>query len=247
MESTICIILVEPQGPLNIGSVCRAMLNFGLKELRIVNPTCNHLCDDARRMAVKATTILESSIIYETLETALADCHFAMGTTRRFGKYRENFLHPDQAARHILPLMQSGKIAMVFGREDHGLSTEELDLCQRLITIPTQKAMPSMNLAQSVSVCLYEMNKVFTENTVKKMPAKKLVSGEKLEAMFQHMRQTLVDVEYLDPQNPDHILRSFRQIFGRTQLNDREVQILQGLWSRIDWVESERKKLAGQI
>lgn len=243
MPSDICIILVEPKGSLNIGSVCRAMLNFGLSELRLVNPAASHLNDEARRMAVKATPLLENATIYGNLAQALADCHFAIGTTRRFGKYRRDFFQPDQAARQILSLAEHDKTALVFGREDHGLATEELDLCQRLLTIPTHDDLPSLNLAQAVSICLYEINKARKDVANTEKPEKRLAKSHKLEAMMQHMRQTMIDLDFLDRQNPDHILRTFRQIFGRAQLNDREVQILHGLWSRVDWLYDEFKKL----
>lgn len=233
------IILVEPQGPLNIGSVCRTMANFGFDDLRLVNPQADHLCDEARRMAVKATPLLERAALFPTLGAALADCHFAMATTRRFGKYREDLLHPDQAAQALLPLSAEGRVALVFGREDHGLYTAELDLCQRLLTIPTDHGLPSMNLAQAVTICLYEVHK---ERTAAKSraAARRLAPADRLEAMLQHMRQSMLDCDYLDRQNPDHILRTYRRLFGRAQLNEREVRILHGLWSRIDWLNQQR-------
>jgi len=237
----ISVVLVEPQGPLNIGSVCRAMMNFGFSDLRLVNPVADHLGDDARRMAVKASGILENARIYNDLRSALGDCVLALGTTRRFGKYREDFLHPDDAAKEFAPLTEQGKVAWVFGREDKGLATAELDFCQRFVTIPTEDACPSMNLAQSVSICLYETAKARAASRGKTADGKRASSVEVLEGMFQHMRGTLTDIGFLDPQNPDHILRSFRRIFGRAGLNDRDVRILRGLWSRLDWLNRQRK------
>jgi len=238
----IAIVLVEPQGPLNIGSVCRSMGNFGISDLRLVNPQTDWLCDEARRMAVKAGALLEGAQIFSDLTSALADCHLAIGTTRRFGKYREDFLHPDDSAKSLLPMTEKGHVAMVFGREDKGLLTAELDLCQLLVTIPTSDHLPSMNLAQSVAVCLYEIHKAYGQLQGKVAGRKKLATHKVLEGMFRHMRQTLLDIEFLDPQNPDHILHTFRRIFGRAGLNDREVRILQGLWSKIDWVNGLRRK-----
>ncbi len=236
------IVLVEPQGPLNIGSTCRVMLNFGFSDLRLVNPKTDHQSDESRRMAVKGTSILDNLSIFDSLPNALADCNFAMGTTRRFGKYREDFLHPDQAAKQILSLSNTNRTALVFGREDHGLSTSELDQCQGLITIPTNNELPSMNLAQAVSICLYEINKLHSSTHNQVTNSKKLANGQSIELMMQHMRQTLIDIDYSDPQNPDHILRTFRKIFGRAQLTDREVHVLHGVWSRIDWIEEQRQK-----
>ncbi|HFQ82092.1 MAG TPA: RNA methyltransferase [Desulfobacterales bacterium] len=230
------VVLVGPQGSLNIGSVARSMLNFGLEELRLVNPAVSHLNDEARRMAVKAVHILEQAQIYPDLQSALADCNLAMGATRRFGKYRRDFLHPWQAAGQIIDLADHSRAALVFGREDHGLSTDEIDLCQRLITIPVHDKLPSLNLAQAATVCLYELHKARSADTRNRTHEKTMAPGAALEAMCRHMRQTLLDIDFLDHQNPDHITRAFRQIFGRAGLNDREVQIMQGLWSRIDWL-----------
>ncbi|WP_432822054.1 RNA methyltransferase [Trichloromonas sp.] len=240
--ANVAVVLVEPQGPLNIGSVCRAMMNFGFSDLRLVNPSADPLAEEARWMAVKAGALLEQARVFPDLATALADCQLALGTTRRFGKYREEFLHPDEAARHLLPQTEVGKVALVFGREDKGLLTSELDLCQRFITIPTSDELPSMNLAQAVSLCLYETSKTLGELRGKSHGRKKLATGDVLEGMYAHMKRTLVDIGFLDSQNPDHILRSFRRIFGRSGLNDREVRILHGMLRSIDWVDSERRK-----
>ncbi|PLX95295.1 MAG: RNA methyltransferase [Desulfuromonas sp.] len=242
----VSIVLVAPQGGLNVGSVCRAMKNFGFSDLRLVAPEVDHLGDDARRMAVKAAPLLESARIFPDLEAALADVQYALGTTRRFGKYREDFLHPDDGAQELLPWCEKGRGALVFGREDKGLLTSELDLCQRLITIPTCDELPSMNLAQAVALCLYETARAARGASDTGHGRKKLARGKVLESMYHHMRQTLLDVGFLDPQNPDHILRSFRRIFGRATLNDREVRILHGLWSRLDWIEGERRRLGDE-
>lgn len=129
------------------------------------------------------------------------------------------------------------------GPEDTGLETQDLDLCQQFITIPTHDAYPSMNLSHSVSVLLYEASlksdagKKFYDPKVKD-PA----TGQEMESMFSHMRQTLLDIDYLDPQNPDHLLRTFRRIFGNAGLSSRDVRIIRGLMSRIDWTEEQRRK-----
>jgi tRNA/rRNA methyltransferase len=241
----LCVVLVAPSGALNIGSVARAMANFGMADLRLVAPQTDHLQDEARKMAVKATPILEQAKVFDELAAAVADCHFALGTTRRFGKYRENLLHPDEAARSVIPLLEEGRVALVFGREDRGLKTEELDICQRFITIPTSDRLPSMNLAQSVAVCLYEVARA---QHVKpgEGDCRKLASVAQIEDMFEHMRRSFRDIGYLDPQNPEHILRAFRRFLGRAALDPREVRILRGLLSQIDWVEEERRRLAGE-
>lgn len=233
----LMVVLVEPQGPRNIGSVCRAMANFGVSCLRLVNPQTDHLCHEARQMAVKATTLLEQAEIFTSLEAALADCELAIGTTRRFGKYREGLAPIATASTELLEQAQIGQVAMVFGREDKGLKTEELDLCQKFLTIPTSDSLPSMNLAQSVAVCLYECykNAHGLDETGK---LRKRASVKTQEALFEHMKETLLDIGFLNPQNPEHIMRTFRRIFGRSGLDEREIRVLRGLFSRIDLMQN---------
>jgi tRNA/rRNA methyltransferase len=242
----ISIVLVAPQGPLNVGSVCRAMMNFGFSDLRLVSPCAAYRSLDARRMALKAESILTHAAVFPSLQQALADCHLAFGTTRRFGKYREDCLSPKQSAAHALSQSSDSRVAFVFGREDRGLHTSELDLCQFFVTIPTDSAYPSMNLSHAVTLFLYEIRKAAVNADSVSNDGQVPAHAKDVENMFQHMRRTLLAAEYLDPQNPDHVLRAFRRLFGRTGLNDREVRILQGLWSRIDWIEGQRKKLSGK-
>jgi tRNA/rRNA methyltransferase len=244
--NNLSVVLVGSRGERNIGSVARAMANFGVADLRLVAPQVDHLDEEARKMAVKASVLLEQATVYPDLQAALNDCHYAYATTRRFGKYRVDFHHPDSAAEELLPLLDGGRVAMVFGREDKGLKTEELDLCQRLITIPAGGSIASMNLAQSVVICLYEVGKQYGEAKGKEKGARKLASIEQLEVLFDHMRDTLLKINYLNPQNPEHIMRSYRQMFGRAALDDREVRILRGLMSEIDLVDDERRELAGR-
>ncbi|MGA6926675.1 MAG: TrmH family RNA methyltransferase, partial [Desulfosarcina sp.] len=196
------------------------------------------------RMALKAESILNRASVFPTLREALADCHLAFGSTRRFGGYRDAFFSPEQSALHVLTQPAESRVAFVFGREDRGLHNSELDLCQFFVTIPTDAAYPSMNLSHAVGLVLYELRKCGMKTAAVNPGGEAPARTEETENMFQHMRRTLLAAEYLDPQNPDHILRSFRRLFGRTGLTEREVRVLQGLWSRIDWIEEQRKKLA---
>ncbi|MDL2268754.1 RNA methyltransferase [Desulfosarcina sp. OttesenSCG-928-A07] len=241
--SDIHIVLVEPQGPINVGSVCRVMMNFGFKALRLVNPCPAYHSLEARRMALKAESILSDAAIFPTLADAVADCHLIFGTTRRFGKYREDFLSPESAVRQIWSQPPGIRTAFVFGREDRGLHTAELDLCHFFVTIGTDPAYPSLNLSHAVALILYGLKTV--ENTYphpETQPIAMPAESRDIELMFQHMRRTLLDIDYLDEQNPDHILRAFRRLWGRGGLTGREVRILQGLWNRIDWMAGQLKK-----
>ncbi len=238
----LAVVLVEPQGPLNIGSVCRAMMNFGFSNLRIVNPCKDFNGLEAKKMALSALPLLENAMVVDTLEEALKDCHLAFGTTRRFGKYRQDFLPPEDFGETVASQGDDIRCALVMGREDHGLYTSELELCQHFVTIPTESAYASMNLSHATGICLYEISKALGKTIALKTGSKPPATGEDLSSMYAHMQKTLCDIDFLNPQNPEHILRTFRRIFGRAGLDKREVAIIQGLMGRIDWTESERRK-----
>ncbi|MCK5312046.1 MAG: RNA methyltransferase [Desulfobacteraceae bacterium] len=240
----ISIILVEPQGPINIGACCRVMKNFGFSDLRLVNPCAGYKSKDARKMALAAQDILKTATIYKTLKSALEDCNIAFGTTRRSGKYRSNFITPNKTAESIHQYDNNTKISLVFGREDNGLTTDELKSCQKFVTIPTDDAFASMNLSHAITILLYEINAAnrINDNSIasRSKMDKGLANGKELEQMYSHMRETLIRIEYLDPQNPDHLLKSYRKIFGKAELTSRDVRIIRGLISKIDWVNSQR-------
>ena len=219
------------------------MQNFGCTDLRLVNPRIDHLGENARRMAVKATGLLEKASVFDSLDDALADINLVFGTTRRFGqRYREDFIDAAEAAQRIISSSPEGKCALVFGREDKGLTNEELDRCHHFVTINTSDELASLNLAQAVCICLYEIFKIskspITVSSSERIPA----SGNEMEGMLQHMRSTLLELDFLQDSNPDHILHTFRRIFGRTELDSREVRILRGLWSCLDDLSPRSKK-----
>ncbi len=243
-EQNLIVILVEPQGPINIGSICRTMMNFGVKQLRLVNPTKEYKSLQAKKMALSAFTIVENAPVFNDLASALADVQVAYGTTRRFGKYRNNFFTPSDAAKMINSTNESTRSALVMGPEDTGLETTDLDLCQHFITIPTHEEYKSMNLSHALSVLLYEVSlKSDQGEKFDGLQSEDLATGDEIEKMFTHMRQSLLDIDYLHPQNPEHLLRTFRRLFGSSGMTSRDVRIVRGLMSRIDWTEKQRRKL----
>jgi len=239
----ITIILVAPQGPMNIGAVCRAMMNFGFARLKLVNPCDDYLSMDAKKMALKAYPILEKAELHGDLTSALEGCHTAFGTTRRFGKYRRDFFTPETAGRKIAHMDETLQCALVLGREDSGLTTPELSLCQHFVTIPTHDAYASMNLSHSLGICLYEISKALGSTPSPETGSNRLAEIRELEQMYAHMEKTLLRIDFLNPHNPDPILRTFRRIFARALLDPRDVKIVHGLMNRIDWTEEQRRKL----
>lgn len=227
---SVTIILVEPQFPGNIGMTCRAIKNMGVSRLRLV-AGCDHRAAEAYKFAVSARDILEQAETFSTLADALQDIEISIGTTRRSGKYRQELLHPDQVPQRLNSV--PGKTALVFGREDHGLSTDDLALCSLQATIPTTSEYGSLNLAQAVLLFCWELNQAVLPQTTS-IPRHIATSGE-LEPFFTQLSATLSHVGYLNPQNPEHIMLSLRRIFNRAELDSREVAILRGMLSQINW------------
>ncbi|MEG4633365.1 TrmJ/YjtD family RNA methyltransferase [Microcoleus sp. AR_TQ3_B6] len=152
--ANIRIVLVEPAGPLNVGSVARVMKNMGLHQLVLVNPHCDYLGEEARLMAVRAADILETAKVVESLPAALVGCVRAIATTGDDGRSLPTKLEDPADA---LPWLLEAPSALIFGREDCGLTNAELNRAQRLIRIPSSDAYTSLNLAQAVAICCYEL------------------------------------------------------------------------------------------
>ncbi|MFQ5684249.1 MAG: RNA methyltransferase [Candidatus Binatia bacterium] len=232
MLKNIRIVLVHPRGSGNIGSVARAMKNMGVKDLAIVGGVRTKSFW-ARAMAVHAGAILKAARRYNTLREAVADCILVVGTTRRSGLYRSHSRFVREVAPEIIAASRSGTTALVFGPEDHGLSNQDLKYCQWLMTIPSHPDYPSMNVAQAVVICVYEMFLAAR----RKVPRKKILRApaESVERLFDRMKYSLLKIGFLDSQNPEHILLALRRVLGRAGLEEKDVHILIGLFRQIEW------------
>lgn len=236
MNTDIIIILVEPQSPGNIGMTCRAMKNMGFTQLRLVNG-CDRFQPEALKFAVAAKDLLESAQIFPDLSAALADCTLTVGTTRRHGKYRQEILSPKEVAHRLKEQVTQGcRAAIVFGREDNGLTTEELSLCRWHATIPTSSEYGSLNLAQSVLLFCYELQKAAETPIGDRI--QEIANSSEMETLFEHLHASMNKIGFLNAQNPDHIMRSLRRIFFRANLDSREVTVLRGMLTQIDWASS---------
>lgn len=233
LRERISIILVEPQSPGNVGMVCRAMKNMGFNNLRLVRG-CRTDHSDARRLAVSARDLLDEAIRFDSLEHALADVEISIATTRRLGKYRQEVMNPDEVIARLNERMGVGRAAFVFGREDNGLTTHELSLCRWQATIPASDEYGSLNLAQAVLIFCYELTRG-SRGCVPAASARELSDTQEMEALYNHMEKTLLGIGFLDPANPAHLMRSLRRIFSRAELDSREVAVLRGVMSQVDW------------
>ncbi len=227
---SIRIILVRPKFPENIGSVARAMKNMGLSRLAVVNG-CSPLLPNAYKLASGAEDILERAEEFLTLREAISDIGCVVGMTSRGGQDRDPDLALEALTKKIIPLSQKNLIGLVFGSEKEGLTNEELALCHLYGRIPSVESFGSLNLAQAVMVVSYELFKASAEIPKKEV---RLARAEQQERMLEHMEETLLRIGFLDSNNPKRIMRVLRRLFGRSQMDDREAQILHGIWSQID-------------
>jgi len=235
---SISIILVRPKFHENIGAVARAMKNMGLSRLILVDG-CSPLHMNAYKLASGAEDILERAEELPTLREAISEMGCVVGMTSRNGKERSPLLTPQALMKKLIPLSAKNSIGLVFGSEREGLTNEELSLCHLYIGIPSSPSFPSLNLAQAVMVICYEL---FQSSVTVSEPPLQLAEAEQLEKMFEHMEETLTGIGFLDPLHPQRIMKVLRRLFGRSQMNEREVRILHGIWSQMDWhIKKERR------
>lgn len=240
MLQNLRIVMVRPRGSGNIGSVARAIKNFGAGELATVG-LARTRSFWARAMATHGRDILATAACYESIRTAIADCRLVVGTTCRAGLYRSHSRTPREAAPEIVAAAQTGKVALLLGPEDHGLSNKDLEHCQLLLTIPSHPDYQSLNVAQAAVICLYELyvaaQIVPTESGIERARA------EHIERLFDLMRNSLLKIGFLDSENPEHMLLAFRRILGRSGLEDKDVRILTGMFRQIEWYAKEGWKV----
>jgi len=240
MLENVRIVMVRPHGSGNIGSVARAMKNVGAKELAIVG-SARTQSFWARAMAVHGREILRDAERYNSIREAIADCTLVVGTTCRAGLYRSHSQTPRDLAPAIAAAARKGKVALLFGPEDHGLSNKDLEHCQQLITIPANPEYQSFNVAQAAVICLYEIYIASLEPTVDEGIQR--ARAEDIERLFDIMRNSLLKIGFLDSENPEHMLLAFRRMLGRTGLEDKDVRILTGMFRQIEWYAKEGWKV----
>lgn len=235
----LCIILVRPKYSGNIGAVARAMDNFGVQDLRLVGPVT--FCrQEADIMAVHAQGVLDRLRSYPSLREASADCQRVIGTTCRSGLYREGSRSPRSLAAELATTLDLNRSALVFGPEDTGLTNTDLRSCHGLVSIPTAAHFRSLNVAQAVLVCCYELFLAGQDSAADTAAGRELALAERQEFMYDKLQQALLTVGFLHRDNPDHIMLALRRILGRAGLEDRDVRIFLGLAHQINWYATRR-------
>lgn len=236
--SHVRIVLVEPLYSGNVGSVCRAMANMGVRDLVLVAPKIVDGWEEAERLACHATDVLSRRREVPTLSDAVGDCAAVAGTTARLGLYRQHVRTPREVAPELVRLAADRRVALVFGREDKGLFNEEIGMCTHLVRIPTAGDYISLNLAQAVMVCCYEL---YTALGTYEPPREKSTVAParhriKLMEMWRHM---LLTIGYVKPDKADHMMQGFQRIFTRGALTEDDIHILMGVARQAEWAAEQ--------
>ncbi len=230
---SIRIVLVGTTHPGNIGAVARAMKNMGLRDLALVSPR-HFPHEDATARASGADDVLANASVHESLGEAIADCVYVSGASARSRAINWPCLDAKDAAVKIIDESARGTVAAVFGPEKTGLLNEHLDLCDTLLSIPTDPEFSSLNLAMAVQVVTYEIRAAEAEKPAGYESDTPPASSEEMEHFYAHLEQVLTDVNFLDPENPRHLMRRLRRLFIRARPDKNEVNILRGILTAVE-------------
>ncbi|MDH5257804.1 MAG: RNA methyltransferase [Gammaproteobacteria bacterium] len=248
----IRIVLIETSHPGNIGAVARAMKNMCIEALYLVKPR-EYPSVVATARASGADDVLAKAVVCNDLEEAIADCQLVVGASARLRSINWPELNPRQCATLIKNTPDSDSVAIIFGREDSGLTNAELDRCQYLVHIPTNKEYSSLNIAAAVQVICYEL---FTAtNGISELPpaiASPLLdhdadagveraSAKEMEGMFQHMEEVLTEIGFLKPPSCQKLMRRLRRMYNRAGLDSTDINILRGVMSAAEGRKYEWK------
>ena len=236
MLENVRIVLVNPSHPGNIGSSARAMKTMGLMDLSLVAPK-RFPAGEATALATGANDILENAQIVPDLKVAIADCHYVVGTSARVRGVGPPLMNLKEAMGVLCEVVhEKKKTAIVFGREDSGLTNNELACCQVQLHIPTNEKFSSLNLAAAVQVVCYELrgqalniNKQISHK--KKLLYREVTAGE-LTQYYEHLYTTLVEIGFLEHSSHEKIMNKLRRLYDRAGLNDKELAILRGILSQ---------------
>jgi TrmH family RNA methyltransferase len=240
----IRIVLSGTTHPGNIGAAARAMKTMGLGRLVLVAPKL-FPCAEATARASGADDILANALVYDTLRDAVSDCVMVYGTSARLRTLSAPLVEPEQAAAGLLEYAgRSADVAIVFGRERTGLTNEELDLCHKMVVIPSNPDFSSLNLAAAVQIICYELCKQVQSGKVISPVGdpewSAPVSAEALDHFYTHLDEVMIQTGFLDPLKPRRLMRRLKQLFNRTNMDQNEYNILRGILTSVQ--ESLSKK-----
>jgi len=248
------IVLVETTHPGNIGAAARAMKNMGVTRLYLVNPRM-FPNEKAVWRSASAEDVVHQATVVQSLDDALQGCQLVIGTSARDRRIPWPMLEPRSCGEKVNAEQSSGKeVAIVFGREAHGLKNEELQKCHFHVNIPTGEAYSSLNLGMAVQVITYEILQARLNHALHETPGEKrdaspapdqawdmdYADSEAVEHFFTHLEETLIEVGFHDPQNPRQLLTRLRRMFNRIRMDRMEVNILRGFLTAINKLSAKK-------
>ncbi|MGL5002621.1 MAG: RNA methyltransferase [Casimicrobium sp.] len=241
---SIAIVLSHTSHPGNIGAAARAMKTMGLADLRLVNPDV-FPSEIASARASGATDVLDSARVYETLEAAIADCVFVVGSSARGRDFVGETKDVRSACVDAIAKTAQGKVAIVFGCEMSGMTNAEVALCQTLAYVPANPAYSSLNLGSAVQVFSHELRMAAGQVQGYEAPVFQLATQDDIERMFEHMEHALTASGFFNPENPKRLFPRLRRLFNRTRLEKEEVDIFRGIFRSIETRASARNLPSG--
>jgi len=235
--NNIRIVLVNTSHPGNIGAAARAMKNMGLSRLILVEPE-DYPSLEAISRSVGAVDLLDSADVVKDLKQAISGCVWVAGTSARLRTIEWPILDPRECVQQSLDNIEQGDIAIVFGRENSGLTNEEIEMCNALLHIPTNPDFSSLNLAAAVQVVCYEYRLALLGNKIKKHKGNKhrydaLANSTQLDGMYAHLHDALSYLGFFGTNNPDIVMRRLKGLFNRAGTTQRELSIVRGICSAI--------------
>jgi len=225
------LVLVGTQDIVNIAAAVRVAKNFGLERLRLVAP---QMYDPYRIEGIAHNTadVVDQIEILDTLEQAIGDCVYVAALTARERSAKRTVLRPTEAAQELFHRAAEGPVAIVAGREDRGLTNEELDRCHALVTIPVNPTYRSLNLAQAVAIMCYETWRLRTGDSTPFKPPRReagTATSDQLERMFKEWEAALWAIDFFKTRQPEYVMRSVREIFFRAALDGRESTLVRAI------------------
>ena len=238
------IILVEPSGPLNVGSIARLCSNFNVDQLRIVSPKCDIYSLETKKMALKGIKFIKESNIYESLIDSISDCDLVLATCGRI-HYKKD--HDQDSLENISTWIRNFKevknLAIIFGREDRGLTNRELLMAHKVITVNTHKNFPSLNLSHAVSIVLYELSKITKADNILKKKELDFATSKQIEDSFLEIEKLLLKTGYVLPHTLNSKISKFKKYIHRSETSKRELDTIRGIVHQINWALENRNKI----
>jgi len=241
--SNLNVILVEPNGPLNVGSVARLCSNFEVDELRIVSPKCDIFSLEAKKMALKGYKFLENCKIFDDLQKAIFDCDLVLASCGRIDVNKNLFFgSSEDIFDWTLSFKKINNLAIIFGREDRGLTNSELLLANKTFNIPTSQNNLSLNLSHAVSIALYELSKSSNRNFDQELKVFNLASSYQIHDSFLEIEELLLKVGYLLKHTSKAKIIKFKNFILRANTSMHEINVLRGIVHQINWFLNNSKK-----